>query len=84
MIEVTMLHTPGCKSCEKARRTIETVAEEYPVEFEEKDLTENPELAAEYSVMTAPGIVVDGELVFQGGVSEQELRDELDKRTGDG
>jgi glutaredoxin len=82
-VEIVMLHTPGCRSCEQARHTIESVAEDFPVEFKEKDLTEHPELAAEHNVMSAPGIVIDGELVFQGGVSENELREELDERTED-
>lgn len=82
-IEVTMLHTPGCKSCAKARTVIQRVADDYDITFEAVDLTENPEIAAEYRVMSAPGIVMDGELVFQGGVSEAELRAALDERTGE-
>ncbi len=83
MIDVVLLHTTGCQSCEKARRIIESVIKEYPVNFEEKNLVEHPELATEYNVMSAPVIVIDGEIMFRGGASEQELRKELDTRTDD-
>ncbi|MDY6778880.1 MAG: thioredoxin family protein [Candidatus Nanohaloarchaea archaeon] len=78
MTTVKMLKTPGCKSCERSREVIKSLQDEFDFVFEEIDLTERPELAQEYQVMAAPGIVIDGELVFQGGVSEQELRDELE------
>lgn len=81
MIEVTLLKTPGCEACKRSRQTIEAVQEEYDFSFAVIDLTEQPELAQEYPVMSAPGIVIDGELVFQGGVSKQELREALDERT---
>lgn len=78
-----MLKTPGCGACKKSRHAIEAVQEDYDFAFEVIDLTDQPELAQEYSVMSAPGIVIDGELVFQGGVTEKQLRVELDERTGE-
>lgn len=78
MTTVKMLKTPGCKSCETSRQVIESLQDELDFTFEVIDLTERPELAQEYRVMAAPGIVIDGELVFQGGVSEHELREKLE------
>lgn len=83
-VEVKMLHTPGCKACEKSRKTIEAVQEDYDFTFKDVDLTDNPELAAEYQVMSAPGIVIDGELEFQGGVTEKKLRNKLDEVGAEG
>lgn len=78
-----MLKTSGCGACRKARHAIEAVQEEYSFTFEVIDLTEQPELAQEYNVMSAPGILIDGDLVFQGSVTEKQLRAELEERTGE-
>jgi len=76
-----MLKTPGCKRCDSSRNAIEAVMEDYDIDFEEIDLTEEPEYAQEYQVMAAPGIIIDGEKAFQGGVTEEQLRTKLDELT---
>lgn len=81
-IEILMLKTPGCKSCASSRNAIEAVMDDYDIDFEEIDLTEEPEYAQEYQVMAAPGIVINGEKAFQGGISEKQLRNKLDTITG--
>lgn len=77
-VEVKMLKTPGCGACKKSRKTVEKVSEDFDIDFEVIDLTENPEYAQQYRVMSAPGIVIDGEKVFEGGVKEKELRQKLE------
>lgn len=47
------------------------------------NLTEHPEYAQKYDVMAAPGIIINEKKVFQGGVTEAELRAALDERTTD-
>lgn len=80
-VDIQMLYTPGCRGCAKARNVLDAVQKDYDINVTEADLTERPELAQEYGVMTAPGIVIDGELAFQGGVTEKQLRQALDKRS---
>lgn len=76
--EITMLTAPSCTDCEASKEAILSVMGEYEIEFEEIDATEQPEYAAEYRILAAPGILIDGTLEFHGRVSERELRQTLD------
>ena len=82
-MHVQVLSTPGCAECAAAKRALERIRPDYPVlQVEEIDVSEQPEVAARYGLLSAPGIVVDGELVAAGHVSEAELRRKLDERAG--
>ncbi|MFB6158633.1 MAG: thioredoxin family protein [Candidatus Nanohalobium sp.] len=77
--EIKMLKTPSCGACKKSRKAIEKVSEEFDIDLEIIDLTENPEYAQKYKVMAAPGIIIDGEKQFEGGVKPKELRKKLEE-----
>ncbi len=79
MTKVEVLTAPGCAHCMKAKKYLEELQENYDFELEIKDLTENPQLAQEYDIMTSPGIVIDGEVAFQGGVKKESLKRKLEK-----
>ncbi len=80
MIRVELLTMPGCTHCVAAKETIEKIRADYPeMEVEIIDVTEHPEVSAEYMLMSAPGIVINGKLEFTGGVTEEQLRNRLDE-----
>lgn len=79
-IKIKLLKTPGCGACEKSKKAIEKVSEDFDIDFDEIDLTEEPEYAREYRVMTAPGILIDGEKEFEGGVTEKQLKEKLEEK----
>lgn len=79
-MEMLILSTPGCAHCASAKKAAEAIKTDYPdLQIKEIDLIDEPEYAMQYSVMTAPGIVINGKLEFTGGVTENQLRKKLDE-----
>lgn len=75
---VQVLSTPGCAGCAQTKRLVTRVLEQLPgLDWEEIDLTEQPELAAEYGIMSVPAVVIDGRLAFTGVPKEEALRQKL-------
>jgi glutaredoxin len=65
MARVQVLSTPGCAGCARAKQMIADALAEHPeLDWEEIDLTEQPDLAARYGIMSVPAIVIDGTLEF--------------------
>ncbi len=79
-MKVDFITMPGCSHCAFAREVLAKVKPDYPeLEIVEHDMTEEPELAGQYMLMSAPGIDIDGELAFTGGVDEAKLRERLEQ-----
>lgn len=77
MIKIQILSTPGCAPCAAAKKMLERMAKEIPMEVEEINVMGRPELLEKYKFMAMPGIVIDGNLEFAGLPSEKELREKL-------
>ena len=73
MKRVMVLTTPGCGGCAQ----VEAMLDSMGVKYEIVDITKNPDVLKKYPIMTAPGIVIDGKLVFSGVPSRKELEDAL-------
>jgi len=80
MIEIQLLKSPGCGSCEQVTRIWERIQHEYP-EFRlvTVDITTLPATVARYGLMAVPGLVVDGILEAEGLITERDFRQVLDK-----
>lgn len=77
-MEVKLLTMPGCQHCAGAKAALERLRPEFPgMMLEIIDVTERPEEAQRYGLMSAPGIVVEGKLVLSGTGSEQKIREKL-------
>ena len=76
MTTITILTQSSCAFCEQAKGTLSRLALEYPLQFREISLetVEGLELAAQYGVIFAPGILVDGEMFSYGRLPEKRLR----------
>lgn len=59
-----------CATCRKAHARIAEVAAALAVDIR-LDKVDDPRVLAEYRVMVPPGIVVDGRLVYSGGVPDR-------------
>jgi glutaredoxin len=82
MTDVEFITMPGCVQCAKAKAVIEKVKPEFPdMRVTYLDATEHPDLIQKYRIMSAPGIVIDGELAFSGGLSEAAFREWLTARS---
>ncbi len=78
MIKLELLTMPGCVHCAAAKETVEKVKTGFPeMVVEIIDVTENPEVAQKYMLMSAPGVVINGKLEFTGGVNAELLRKRL-------
>lgn len=78
MATVQILSTPGCAGCAQTKALITRVLQEFPeLDWEEVDLTEFPELAARYGILSVPAVVIGGRLEFTGVPKEAALREKV-------
>jgi glutaredoxin len=83
MIKVELLTMPGCAHCAVAKQIIEKIKKDFKdLEVEIIDVTEHPEVAQRYMLMSSPGIAINGKLEFTGGVKEESLRKKLNELKG--
>jgi glutaredoxin len=71
--KVQLYFAQGCHLCESARRVLERVRAEVPFEFEEIDISGDPELERRYRE-SLPVVVIDGEEAFTYYVHPDALR----------
>lgn len=82
LVEVLLLTQAHCGLCEHAKRVLERLAGEYPLQVTVCDLAspEGRELATRGQLPFPPGVLLDGEPFCYGRLSERRLRRELDRR----
>jgi len=73
MVQVQILSTPDCSGC----AVVEKMLDEMNVSYEIIDVTKTPEILQKYPIMTAPGIVIDGNLEFTGVPKKEELKNKV-------
>jgi glutaredoxin len=73
---VLLYHAQGCHLCESARRVLDKVRLEVPFEFEQIDISGDPELERRYRERI-PVVTVDGEEAFTYFVHPDGLRRRL-------
>ena len=71
--KIEILTTPLCVHCKSAEKMLDDMKISYNV----IDVTENPEYLEKYPIFTAPGIVIDDKLEFEGIPKKQELLEKL-------
>ncbi|MBS3060482.1 MAG: thioredoxin family protein [DPANN group archaeon] len=76
---ILIIKTPGCGHCEEVMEIIDKkIKPDFPdLDVEVIDVTQKPEYLQKYPVMSAPGIVINGKLEFQGVATEQQIRSKL-------
>jgi len=82
MITVELLSAPGCANCRAAKASVAKLIEQAKAEIadlhlEEVDITERPEVAVKYRVMSVPAIAINGRVEFMGVPKEEELHRRL-------
>lgn len=79
-MKLQFLTMPGCHTCAEVKKTIEEIKPDFPdLKIEEVDMTipEGQEMVQKHSIMSSPGIIIDGELFSTGGVSKEKLIEKL-------
>ncbi len=65
-----VLTTPDCSNC----RVLENMLENLGLSYDLIDVTEKPEYLKKYPIFVAPGLIIDGKLVFSGIPKIKDLR----------
>lgn len=80
-ITIQLVTATGCANCAKTQRAVADVVTafqgEYPIELEEVNLTEHPELLTQHDIWGTPALIINDELAFVGTVNDQQLREKL-------
>jgi hypothetical protein len=73
---VTLVRKPGCHLCDDAQLVVEKVCGDLGVAWEQKDITQDPQLHDQYWEQI-PVVLVDGEQHTFWRVNEERLRKAL-------
>lgn len=80
-VKITELTSPGCVHCAEAKKIFEEeIRSLFPdVEIEYVDMLteEGQNLIQEHSIMSSPGILVNGELFSMGGLNKGKLIEKI-------
>jgi len=79
-IKMILVRNEGCVHCAQTKEILKKIQPEYPqLVVREVDMAtpEGQELISKYSIMSSPGIIINGELFAMGGTTEKELRDKF-------
>jgi thiol-disulfide isomerase/thioredoxin len=82
-IEIQILTAPVCATCDQAKALIQKIveqgAQEFPgLSYRIIDVTESPEIATRYGILSTPAIIINDKLAFRGVPKEKALRKKLD------
>jgi len=82
LIEITVLTQPDCAFCEQAAVVLARVSQDHPLVVRHIQLgsEEGRALAQRHGVLFAPGVLLEGQLLSYGRLSERRLRRELARR----
>ncbi len=82
MIDIQLVKTKNCSNCAQVNDLLKKLAPEFPdMKVEEIPMTTEKgiELVQKHSIMASPGVIINGKLAFNGGVSENQLRKKLNE-----
>lgn len=81
MIKIQELSTPGCSHCAEAKKILEEEIKPnfLDVEIEYIDMLseEGQKMVQKYSIMSLPGVIVNGELFSVGGLDKNKLVEKI-------
>lgn len=79
LVSIEVLTAPGCSKCAKAKQRIQRVVAEFQgqVDYQETDITQEPDRAVAFNVFLTPSIVINGQLEFEGAPKEEDLREKI-------
>ena len=69
-MNVEVLTTPGCTNC----KALENMLDKLGISYDLIDITEKSEYLEKYPIFVAPGLVVDGKLLFTGIPKIEDLK----------
>lgn len=79
-IKIQIVTSSGCECCEDIKTYIKDVQKDFPslrVEIINMTTPEGQELVQKHNILSAPGIIINGQLEFSGETKEEDLRKKL-------
>lgn len=79
-MKVQLVTSESCTHCMLAKEALDKIKKDMPdLKIEVIDLLkpEGQEVAQKYGIMASPGIIINGKLAFQGGATEEQLREKF-------
>lgn len=79
---IVVTNPAGCVHCNQIKDTLEKIKPDYKdlvVEEVSTTTEKGMKLVQQHGIMSSPGVIIDGEFAFQGGASENQLREKLDE-----
>lgn len=76
MKKIQFLTMVGCHVCAEVKKIFDEIMPNFPnVKVEEIDMTseKGQELVQKHSIMSSPGLIIDGKLFSTGGVDKEKL-----------
>ncbi len=74
-MKVEVLTTPDCSNC----KVLEDMLEKQGISYELIDVTAKPEYLEKFPIFMAPGLVIDGQLIFTGVPKLEDLKNAISK-----
>jgi glutaredoxin len=81
MVQLTIYSRPGCHLCDEMKATVARVAQRFPLQVHEMDITTDVDLEARYG-LEIPVLMVDGKKAAKHRLTEEELLRILRGRAG--
>ena len=83
MIKIEILKTSGCAKCNRTVEELEAILNEEQqkyseVTFETIDISEHPDIAIKYRLLTTPAVAINGKLEFRGALGADRIRDKIE------
>ena len=69
-MKIEVLTTPGCSNC----KVLEDMLEKLGISYDLIDVTKKPEFLEKFPIFMAPGLVIDGKLMFTGIPKLEDLK----------
>jgi len=80
-IKIQEVSTPGCSSCEAAKKVLEEEIKDkfsnVKIEYVDMLSEKGQKMVQKYSIMSSPGIIVNGELFSSGGLNKKKLIEKI-------
>ncbi len=78
MIQVVIYGKDDCCLCHEAKKTLQKIAQEFPIQIEEIDITSDPQTYKLYKE-EIPVVTINGKRAFRYKVHETTLKKKLEK-----
>ena len=83
MIKIEILTAPGCAGCQQTVDELETLVKDQQqrysdISYEKIDISENPDIAIKYRLLSTPAVAINGVLEFRGAPGKDKIREKIE------